>query len=136
MPSSSVATPQVVPAASLSLSQVRASIGLAERNSGYKFEYQVRFDLAETGGRSGATIQNVETTVEDSFNTGQACWRETFRVAPGGTLDVFDGGWNNLGYCAPGAASRTAADRVSVSVTFADDEGRTKTVHAIALVTQ
>jgi len=62
MPSSSDATPQVVSAASLSLSQVRASIGPAERNSGYKFEYQVRFVLAETSGRSGATIQNVETS--------------------------------------------------------------------------
>jgi hypothetical protein len=45
-------------------------------------------------------------------------------------------GWTSLGYCAPGAASRTRADRVSLAVTFADDEGRTTTIHATALVTQ
>jgi len=45
-------------------------------------------------------------------------------------------GWTSLGHCGPGAASRTRADRVSLAVTFADDEGRTTTIHATALVTQ
>jgi hypothetical protein len=136
MPSSSVATPPVASAASLSFSRVSATAVAAEAGSAYKFEYQVRFALTENSGQSGATIQNVETSIEDSFNTGPGCWRDTFRVAPGGTLDVFDSGWTRLGYCAPEAASRSKADRVSLAVTFADDVGRTTTIHATALVAQ
>jgi hypothetical protein len=136
IPSSSAAAPPVVSGASLSFSRVRATAVAAEGSNSYKFEYQVRFALAETSGKSGATIQNVETSIEDSFNTGPGCWRDTFRVAPSATLDVFDSGWTSLGYCAPEAASRSKADRVSLAVTFADDEGRTTTIYATALVTQ
>jgi hypothetical protein len=104
----------------------------------YKFEYLVRFALAETGGKSGATIQNIETAIEDRFNTGSGCWRDTLRVPPGGTLDTFDtdAGDRWLGYCAPDAASRTEANRVSLVVTFTDDDGRSSTVQATTSVTR
>ena len=104
----------------------------------YKFDYLVRFALAETGGKSGATIQNIETAIEDRFNTGPECWRDTLRVPPGGTLDTFDtdAGEKWLGYCAPDAASRTEASRVSLVVTFTDDDGRSSTVQATTSVTR
>jgi hypothetical protein len=104
----------------------------------YKFEYLVRFALAESGGKSGATIQNIETAVEDRFNTGPGCWGDTLRVLPGGTLDIFDtdAGEKRLGYCAPDAASRTEASRVSLVVTFTDDDGRSSTVQATTTVTR
>jgi hypothetical protein len=107
-------------------------------NGSYKFEYLVRFAFAETGGKSGATIQNIETAIEDRFNTGPGCWRDTLRVPPGGTLDTFDtdAGAKWLGYCAPDAASRTEATRVSLVVTFTDDDGHSGTVQATATVTR
>ena len=104
----------------------------------YKFRYLVRFALAETGGKSGATIQNIETAIEDRFNTGSGCWRDTLRVPPGGTLDIFDtdAGEKWLSYCAPDAASRTEANRVSIVVTFTDDDGHSNTVQATTSVTR
>jgi hypothetical protein len=110
----------------------------APNDSSYTFAYRVRFALAETGGKSGATIQNIETAIEDRFNTGSGCWRDTLRVPPGGTLDIFDtdGGEKWLSYCAPDAASRGEANRVSLVVTFTDDDGRSSTVQAIASVTR
>ncbi len=87
---------------------------------------------------SGATIQNIETAIEDRFNTGPGCWGDTLRVPPGGTLDTFDtdSGATWLGYCAPGAASRTQAGRVSLIVTFTDDDGRSNKVQATTTVTR
>jgi len=104
----------------------------------YNFVYVVRFALAESGGKSGATIQNVETAVEDRFNTGPGCWGDALRVPPGGTLDTFDtdAGEQWLGYCSPNPASRTEASRVSVVVTFTDDDGRRSTVQATTSVTR
>ena len=107
-------------------------------DASYKFAYVVRFGLAETGGQSGATIRNIETVIEDRFNTGAECWVDAIRVPPGGTLDVFatDAGERWLSYCAPSAASRTAANRVSLIVTFTDDDGRRSTVQATTSVTR
>ena len=107
----------------VSISDLRITAVPTANNGSYKFGYLVRFALVETSGLSGATIQGVETDVEggDRFNTGGSCWRETFRVAPGGTLTAFSG--ESLGYCAPDAASPAPASRFTVVVTFTDDEG-------------
>ena len=120
----------------LSISRFTATAAPTTNNGSYKFEYVIRFALAETGGKSGATIQNIETAIEDRFNTGPGCWRDTLRVPPGGTLDTFDtdAGEKWLGYCAPDAASRTEASRVSLVVTFTDDDGRSSTVQATTSV--
>ena len=103
---------------------------------GGTFYYNERFQLTETGGKSGATIQNIQSTVENgnSENTGTSCWRQPIRVAPGGTLDTFDTGWDQLGYCAPFAASRAESSRVTVIVLFTDDEGRGGSAIATASV--
>lgn len=96
------------------------------------------FTLTETGGRSGATIQNIQSTVDNgnSDNTGVGCWRERIRVEPGGSLATFDAGWDSLGDRAPSAGSSTPSSRVKVAVTYTDDDGRTGTIDAVALVTR
>jgi len=127
-------------AAVLSIPRFTATAVPTTNDGSYKFGYRIRFALAETGGKSGATIQNIETAIEDRFNTGPGCWGDSLRVPPGGTLDTFDtdadAGEKWLGYCAPDAASRTEATRVSLAVTFTDDAGRSSTVQASTSVTR
>ena len=112
-----------VTAAVLTFSRVSATV-VPSSDGAYRFVYRVAFVLTETGGRSGATIQNVEIAVDDRFNTGPGCWRDPLRVPPGGTLDVFANNLQWLGYCAPAGASRVEATRLLLTVTFTDDEGR------------
>ena len=121
--------------AAVVISNLRITAVTTANNGSYKFGYLVRFALAETSGLSGATIQGVETDVEggDRFMTGGSCWRETFRVAPGATLNAFSG--DNLGYCAPDAASPAPASRFTIVVTFTDDEGHSGTASVTASVT-
>ena len=71
------------------------------------YGYYVKFWLKETSGMSGATVLRIASTVNGAANdiTGDGCWRERIRVEPGGTLDVFDSGWDALSYCAPYASS-------------------------------
>jgi hypothetical protein len=139
-PSVTSTTPSPAPtsAAVLSVSRFTATAVPTTNDGSYKFGYLVRFALAETGGKSGATIQNIETAIEDRFNTGAGCWRDTLRVPPGGTLETFntDAGEKWLSYCAPDAASRTEASRVSLVVTFTDDDGRSSAVQATTSVTR
>jgi hypothetical protein len=87
-----------------------------------------RFRLRETGGKSGATIRQVDVVDRNGggASTGGNCL-QGMRVPPGGTVDTFytDEGWDWLSYCAP-----SVNDPVRVVVQFADDEGRTATVDA------
>jgi hypothetical protein len=50
-----------------------------------QFGYEVRFQLMETSGLSGATIQNVFVGYADGGgdNTGPGCWLDPLRVPPG-----------------------------------------------------
>jgi len=95
------------------------------------FVYLAKFDLIETTGKSGATIQHVITSVDNgqSESTGE-CWND-LRVAPGGTLDTFREGWG-LSYCAPWTASPTRGSLLSVTVTFLDDDRQQGIVRATA----
>ena len=110
---------------------------------GDAFGYSEKFVLTETSGKSGATVQRIASSTDtDNGNTeiiDAACWRNTIRVEPGGTLNVFEVGRDSLGdlsYCAPFVASRTEASHVSIVVTFTDDDGRSGTVRATATVTR
>jgi hypothetical protein len=100
------------------------------------FYFNERFTLTEIGGKSGATIQNVASSVDDdnTENTGSICWVKPIRVAPVATLNTFDAGWDSMGYCAPFATGRSAASGVKIVVTFNDDEGRTSSVQATTTV--
>lgn len=111
------------PDAVLTLSKVNVTV-VPDPPDGLFYEF--RFELKETGGRSGATIRNVITSVDNgqSETTGPECWGDTMRVPPGGTLIDFDSGWTDLSYCAPWSYSSKEAARYTVSVRFADDEGR------------
>lgn len=102
-------------------------------SQGAYYVYNVRFWLTETTGKSGATIVGVELGApNETDSTGPGCWVETIRVEPGGTLDVFDKGWEDLSYCAPSVVSFVKASSITVVVSFTDDSGgpgtATKTV--------
>jgi len=92
----------------------------------------------ETGGKSGATIQRVSSSVDGHVTdeTGVECWRETISVAPGGTLDAFSTGWDSLVYCAPSASGRSLPAVVGVVVSFTDDDGYQGTVQAATSVSK
>jgi len=74
--------------------------------------YELKVVLAETGGRSGASIAT--PVVTSPGNTDYGCAMLS-RIEPGGTWDM-----DSLGYCAPGPFA-TATPTVTVS--FTDDEG-------------
>jgi hypothetical protein len=133
-------TPSAPPAAisALAISNVAIAV-VPPAKPGDPFYYNETFLLTETSGRSGATVLSVESSADRAERdiTGAACWRNTIRVEPGGTLDVFQTGRDSIGplsYCAPFAASPTPASSVSIVVTFSDDAGRTGTVQATATV--
>jgi hypothetical protein len=93
-----------------------------------KFQYWPRFQLRETSGRSGATIQNLfvgDPVRGGGDNTGPGCWGSALRVPPGGTLDTFysDEGWDWLGYCGVYGSGTSAVGALAVVVTFTDDDG-------------
>jgi hypothetical protein len=96
--------------------------------------FNERFKLTETSGKSGATIQKIESLVNGTVthNTGPSCWNGPVRVAPGATLDLFDAGRDTLGTCAPSFSGYSDAARVTIVVTFTDDEGRSGSVEATA----
>src|SRR5581483_6148217 len=67
--------------------------------------FNQKFTLAETGGKSGATIQTI-VSFDDGHttdDTGPSCWVNPIRVAPHATLQAFDADWDSLSYCAPWA---------------------------------
>ena len=98
-----------------------------------RFSYLVRFRLRETGGESGATVGDILVSgAGESQETGPACWRDSLRVPPGGTLSTFetDEGLEWLLYCAPGSGGTTPTPTLRVTVHFTDDSGRTGTAQA------
>lgn len=122
-------------AAALTISNVKVE-EFAPRPGNAYYAYPVRFWLIETTGKSGATIQNIAVTAgAETEGTGPGCWGETIHVAPGGTLDTFDTGYDNLAYCAPAGASPTKVASVSLVVTFTDDDGHEGKVVATIPVT-
>jgi hypothetical protein len=100
--------------------------------------FNQKFTLAETGGKSGATIQKITSSVDGQVtdDTSPSCWVQPIRVAPGATLDTFDAGWDSLAYCAPFATGRTVPARVAVVVSFTDDDGHEGTVQATTTVSR
>ena len=104
------------------------------------FGYEPRFQLRETAGISGATIQNIFVGFADGGgdNAGPSCWRDTLRVPPGGRLDIFhtDEGSSWFGYCAPTTGGYGYSPEIHLVVTFTDDDGRTGEVRTILPLTQ
>ena len=99
------------------------------------YVYLVKFWLKETSGTSGATVLSVWSSAgAGSDLTDAGCWRERIRVEPGGTLDFFDKGWKDLGYCAPITSSSIPAQSVGIVIAYIDDEGRRGLVDALAPV--
>jgi hypothetical protein len=109
--------PAPQPAASLAIEQTSLIVRPNPQGDafGEPFPYEPRFQLRETSGKSGATIQGF---LVDGDNTGPGCWRTVLRVPPGGILDTFysDEGWNWLGYCGVWGGGKSAAGTVHVVV--------------------
>jgi hypothetical protein len=101
------------------------------------FLFKPRFKLTETSGKSGATIQNIRSSMNGivTNNTGSSCWTTPIRVRPGATLDLFDSGSDRLGHCAPSFAGPADTARITMVVTFTDDEGLSGSVEATTTAT-
>jgi hypothetical protein len=98
-----------------------------------RYGYLVRFRLRETGGQTGATVDDILVSGPgESAWTGAGCWRDQLRVPPGGTLSVFetDEGLRWLLYCAPGSGGTSASPTLHVTVYVTDDNGRGGSVEA------
>jgi hypothetical protein len=85
--------------------------------------YDVKLWLAETSGKSGATLKAVGLSVP-IVGTDFGCTQsQHVRISPGETWDM-----NSLGYCAPEVSIHKSVgsevSSVSLSVTFTDDDGR------------
>jgi hypothetical protein len=104
-----------------------------------EYDVDVRFLLKETGGNSGANIEEIFLRgPRGGESIGGPCTRG-LRVPPGGVLDTFytDESVKTLSYCSLylGSIWGPNLDRpVEVSVTFRDDEGRRGRADAKATV--
>lgn len=102
--------------------------------------YDVRFQLRETSGASGAIIRNVfyGDLSGSGYNVEPGCWRHDLRVQPGRTIDTFytDEGVEVLAdhYCWPGTSSPTPLAHLQVVVSFTDDDGRPGRVEVVATI--
>jgi hypothetical protein len=132
-------TPASAPAppsnATLAISGYHITIWTDEHGLLY---FNQKFTLMETGGKSGATIQKIASSVDGRVtdDTGPLCWVQPIRVVPRGILDTFDAGWDSLTYCAPFSTGRTLPARVGVVVNFTDDDGHESFVEATTTVSR
>jgi hypothetical protein len=99
------------------------------------FGYDVKLELSETSGRSGATLTKITLIFPsgDTDNTGPGCWGKPVRINPGSTWDMARA---SLGYCALEPGSNNEVSSLALSVTFIDDDGRSGSVQGNAIVTK
>ena len=139
IPPSSLILPAPVSTTAASLAIEAPSVTIFPDGPNY-FGYGVRFRLTETGGKSGATIQNVFVGFTDGGgdHTGPSCWRDTIRVPAGATLDTFytNEGLDWLAYCAPHSGGYSQTPDLHVFVSFTDDYGGSGTIRAVATVSK
>ena len=101
--------------------------------NGEWFEFQPALRLTETSGKSGAWVTSMNFHLDDIGPAGAVPpWQVTKRVDAGATRDMIDpdvyGDYELL------ISGHTDAQRVSVVISFTDDEGRTGSVVAVATV--
>ena len=132
-PATSVAGPPAPspgrPVASLA---VEAFTVIGSRN-GEWFEFQPALRLTETSGKSGAWVTSMNFHLDDIGPAGAVPpWQIKKRVDAGATRDMIDpdvyGDYELL------ISGHTDAQRLSVVISFTDDEGRTGSVVAVATV--
>jgi hypothetical protein len=108
-------------------------LGVYPTAKGSRVWWDVSFRLRETGGRSGAVIEQVSVSGGgDEVIISEGCWRRDIRVEPGGIQDTFLWGpeRDSLSQCAPGFLGRTVMPAIRVVVTFVDDSGVRGSVEA------
>ncbi|MGE5198969.1 MAG: hypothetical protein ACM3H9_04965 [Rhodospirillaceae bacterium] len=102
----------------------------------YAGDLAPKLDLAETGGSSGALVHRLEFNLADTeFVPRPVVWGKVLAVPAGGTARVVPDlvyGDYEFTYGVP----RGYLGRVSVAVSFVDDQGRPGTVTAVAAVPQ
>ena len=99
--------------------------------NGEWFEFQPALRLTETSGQSGAWVTSMNFHLDDIGPAGSVPpWQVKKRVNAGATRDMIDpdvyGDYELL------ISGHTDAQRVSVVISFTDDEGRTGSVVAVA----
>ena len=121
--------PDLGPVASLAIEEFTIKVHPQPRGD---FWYEPRFRLRETGGKSGATIQQVGFAGEA---LGPDCLG-SLRVPPGEILDTFHTGEvaETWGYCALFGGGSTESPELQLVVWFKNDGGRRNdTVRATAI---
>ena len=123
-------TPTPVPNTTSATLEIR-NFRVSETRSTNSFVYFAEFDLAETSGRSGATVDALRLWLPTGAHaeSGVECWRRPIRVPAGGTFAVDDA---FLGYCSPDPESVTAVFEVKLEVVFRDDAGAVGEAELIA----
>lgn len=126
--------PPPLPPASLTIEDL--SIVALEGPCSYFYSEEHRcfrpsFILRETGGASGATVQNAwlegPDGAEPGLIGGPACPHNTkIRVPPGGTSDIFHRAAGGDGYCHiwGDLPNRTERRQLELIIEFTDDDGR------------
>jgi hypothetical protein len=111
---------------------VEAFTVIGSRN-GEWFEFQPALRLTETSGKSGAWVTSLNFHLDDIGPAGGVPgWPVHKRVDAGATRDMIDP--DVYGDYEFSISGRTDAQRVSVVISFTDDEGRTGSVAAVTTV--
>jgi hypothetical protein len=137
-PATSVAGPAVPspgpPVASLAV-EAFTVIGSRHDDSlnGEWFEFQPALRLSETSGKSGAWVTSINFHLDDIGPAGAVPpWGVKKRVDAGATRDMI--GPDVYGDYEFSISGHTDAQRVSVVISFTDDQGRSGSVTAVATV--
>jgi|SRR5581483_1647349 len=120
--STSAPTTPATPSAALSISSFTATL----TSSGSTNVYQVAFQLKETGGKAGATINTIRLSLGNG-GSGNADPTAPTKISAGGTLDS---GTITL----TDSITGQVATQITVTVTFTDDGGHAGTVSSSANV--
>lgn len=76
--------------------------------------------LTETSGKSGATVRTIDVTTANGTPDSMCMGIGSIRIGAGQTLDLAPA----LSYCMPYTLTSSLASVITVTLTFADDDGR------------
>ena len=110
------------------------SVLLFRRAGSSVFQYvPEHLELSETGGKSSATLLSMDVAVAGGIWDGDCTSEQTVRgqtINPGGTRDFVA----TMGYCIPYATSHAEISQVTLTATFADNQGKVGQVQSVVSV--
>jgi hypothetical protein len=124
---SPAAAPPVPIVNTASILEVRNPTVVVYRPAVNEILYDLAYVLAETTGKSGATVVSLQVGIfgGDQAGSDPGCWVKPLRIEPGSTLKIEP---DSLGYCAPTVGSHSEVSNVFLIVGYKDDEGRAGSV--------